>query len=655
MGKDKASGSNGLTTEFFLKAWSIVGQDFKALLDDMLFGDDDWARVNKAYITFFRKHNGGLGVIDLDKHNIARLSRWLWGIASGAVAVWTHIVRNFYFGKKLWQANHCTTSWSHVWKGIYGAKSMFGMGMETTLSKWDTTTLFQFDRWASNQRLANVFPDLFSICRVKHGCVTEYINRDTEEWEFTWTVDQLRANIWRPATRDTDDNHFWRWNPSSIYTTQSMYKRLVERGIRDRRSERIWHCKGSMKMKCLRVMGERSDMEKGDEIVMPGFRFHPTDEELVGFYLKRKVQQRPLPIELIRQLDIYKYDPWDLPKLATTGEKEWYFYCPRDRKYKNSPRPNRVTGAGFWKATGTDRPIYSSEGTKCIGLKKSLVFYRGRAAKGIKTDWMMHEFRLPPLTDASLPNRLSNKHISISDSLAICKIFKKTNSMAHRAISHPWMSPLPETHGAGAAGLFITSDTAQGTQLSSRMASYPMEHASSTIQFAFNNTVTQQDNTISSYPLEFDSTSSKHSSLIKYCSPSLPPISSVEVAPTSFIFSPEEVHASTKCNMDITSMLTNLSTSMLGNVDKALTSIDFSQQHQYNELSVDSTMTNTANLDNGESMCNLSNTTCGDRRSVSFPFMLPNISGEWKSNSPWDPPAYSCDISPNFSSNKCFT
>lgn len=98
-------------------------------------------------------------------------------------------------------------------------------------------------------------------------------------------------------------------------------------------------------------------------------------------------------------------------ELATTGEKEWYFYCPRDRKYRNSARPNRVTGAGFWKATGTDRPIYSSEGTKCIGLKKSLVFYKGRAAKGVKTDWMMHEFRLPSLTDSVPPKRLMDKSI----------------------------------------------------------------------------------------------------------------------------------------------------------------------------------------------------------------------------------------------------
>lgn len=92
-------------------------------------------------------------------------------------------------------------------------------------------------------------------------------------------------------------------------------------------------------------------------------------------------------------------------ELAMTGEKEWYFYCPRDRKYRNSARPNRVTGAGFWKATGTDRPIYASEGSKCIGLKKSLVFYKGRAAKGVKTDWMMHEFRLPSLIDHNTPSK----------------------------------------------------------------------------------------------------------------------------------------------------------------------------------------------------------------------------------------------------------
>jgi hypothetical protein len=104
-------------------------------------------------------------------------------------------------------------------------------------------------------------------------------------------------------------------------------------------------------------------------------------------------------------------------ELASTGEKEWYFYCPRDRKYRNSTRPNRVTVAGFWKATGTDRPIYSWERTKCIGLKKSLVFYKGRAAKGIKTDWMMHEYRMPSLSDPSLPKIPKDKNIPVNVSI----------------------------------------------------------------------------------------------------------------------------------------------------------------------------------------------------------------------------------------------
>ena len=58
---------------------------------------------------------------------------------------------------------------------------------------------------------------------------------------------------------------------------------------------------------------DNNNSNKVDDVIMPGFRFHPTDEELVGFYLKRKILQQNLPIELIKQVDIYKYDPWDLP------------------------------------------------------------------------------------------------------------------------------------------------------------------------------------------------------------------------------------------------------------------------------------------------------------------------------------------------------
>lgn len=134
-----------------------------------------------------------------------------------------------------------------------------------------------------------------------------------------------------------------------------------------------------------------------DVASMPGFRFQPTEEELVGFYLRSMVVGKPrLEVELINMLDLYRYDPWELPALAfMRGEREWLFFCPRDKKYPNGARPNRVTTSGYWKATGTDRQVRRAADARCIGLKKTLVFYTGKAPKGRKTEWIMNEYRLP--------------------------------------------------------------------------------------------------------------------------------------------------------------------------------------------------------------------------------------------------------------------
>ena len=79
---------------------------------------------------------------------------------------------------------------------------------------------------------------------------------------------------------------------------------------------------------------------------------------------------------------------------AAYGDKEWYFFSPRDRKYPNGIRPNRAAGSGYWKATGTDKPIHRGATGESVGVKKALVFYKGRPPKGTKTNWIMHEYRL---------------------------------------------------------------------------------------------------------------------------------------------------------------------------------------------------------------------------------------------------------------------
>ncbi|KAF4363830.1 hypothetical protein F8388_000495 [Cannabis sativa] len=125
----------------------------------------------------------------------------------------------------------------------------------------------------------------------------------------------------------------------------------------------------------------RSSQEQHPKLP-PGFRFHPTDEELVVHYLKRKAASAPLPVTIIAEIDLYKFDPWELPSKASFGEQEWYFFSPRDRKYPNGARPNRAATSGYWKATGTDKPIMSSNGChEKVGVKKALVFYGGKPPK----------------------------------------------------------------------------------------------------------------------------------------------------------------------------------------------------------------------------------------------------------------------------------
>ncbi|TVU09037.1 hypothetical protein EJB05_42477 [Eragrostis curvula] len=134
------------------------------------------------------------------------------------------------------------------------------------------------------------------------------------------------------------------------------------------------------------------DVGVGD--LPPGFRFHPTDEELVGYYLFRKAIDGSFCGRAIAEIDLNKCEPWELPDKAKMGEKEWYFFSLRDRKYPTGLRTNRATVAGYWKATGKDREIRSARTGALVGMKKTLVFYRGRAPKGNKTSWVMHEYRL---------------------------------------------------------------------------------------------------------------------------------------------------------------------------------------------------------------------------------------------------------------------
>ncbi|XP_044464401.1 NAC domain-containing protein 67-like [Mangifera indica] len=156
----------------------------------------------------------------------------------------------------------------------------------------------------------------------------------------------------------------------------------------------------------------------------PGYRFKPSDEELVVHYLRKKILNESLPPNRIEEVELYKRNPQDLAENYTSnGDNEWYFFTPRDRKYKNGQRPNRSAGDGYWKATGADRPV-NHKGVK-VGSRKVLVFYKGKPPNGDKTYWIMHEF-----TVANLPRRKKSpvENDMRLDDWVLCRLYKNSKS-----------------------------------------------------------------------------------------------------------------------------------------------------------------------------------------------------------------------------------
>ncbi|CAN6439187.1 unnamed protein product [Victoria cruziana] len=168
-----------------------------------------------------------------------------------------------------------------------------------------------------------------------------------------------------------------------------------------------------------------------DEQLIPGFRFYPTEEELVGFYLQHKLLH-PLDdrfSHVIPVVDIYNYDPWQLQeKSGLLNKKEtdqWFFFCPRQQKGAQG-RPNRIAPSGYWKATGS--PGYVFGNNKMIGTKRTLVFYEGRAPTGTKTKWKMNEFAFIPQEQTTT----STGHLEMEiqrDEFCVCRIYVNSGSV----------------------------------------------------------------------------------------------------------------------------------------------------------------------------------------------------------------------------------
>eukprot|EP00257_Ricinus_communis_P004392 XP_002517569.2 NAC transcription factor 32 [Ricinus communis] len=188
---------------------------------------------------------------------------------------------------------------------------------------------------------------------------------------------------------------------------------------------------------------DNNNREEGEylKILPPGYKFKPSDGELIVHYLQRKILNQTLPPHRINELEMYKFNPEtlaaDYASSGNGGREEWYFFSPRDQKYPNGSRLRRDPKCGYWKSTGAYKDVRFN-GHK-VGLKRLLVFYKRRSPFH-KTDWIMHEF--------SINNPLDRRRPGIHDmelwqhDWVLCRVYNRIYNKPPKASSRPAQQPL---------------------------------------------------------------------------------------------------------------------------------------------------------------------------------------------------------------------
>ncbi|RCV28844.1 hypothetical protein SEVIR_5G441400v4 [Setaria viridis] len=174
-----------------------------------------------------------------------------------------------------------------------------------------------------------------------------------------------------------------------------------------------------------------------------GFRFRPTDEELLLHYLRRKALACPLPAGIIPDADLARLHPWDLLPPAAGGDADgerFFFHLPATRCWRKGGGAARAAGTGLWRPSGKEKLVVSPRCKRPVGTKRTLVFYRGRGRAAARTDWAMHEYRLlpsglHPFHGCAAAGNAPTAHVSCHGAAAdwvVCRIFKRTKPAAHR-------------------------------------------------------------------------------------------------------------------------------------------------------------------------------------------------------------------------------
>ncbi|KAM1341574.1 hypothetical protein ACFX2F_006008 [Malus domestica] len=122
-----------------------------------------------------------------------------------------------------------------------------------------------------------------------------------------------------------------------------------------------------------------------------GFRFHPTDQELISFFPYNRVLRREYCENLIYEFDLFgKTPPWVVwENFGGPGlqDQDLYFFC--QLKPRSQARIKREIDAGGTWSQSNSKPVKNLQNEKAIGKKRNLRYEKeGCEHDG---DWLLEE------------------------------------------------------------------------------------------------------------------------------------------------------------------------------------------------------------------------------------------------------------------------
>ncbi|XP_068326743.1 NAC transcription factor 29-like [Pyrus communis] len=178
-------------------------------------------------------------------------------------------------------------------------------------------------------------------------------------------------------------------------------------------------------LKCSTVQEGKKDAE----IRLPlGYRFDPTGDEILVYYLFNKIMDRAMPTyDLIKEVDVYECDPNQLPNgdfRHTADFNAAYYFANREPFDACEGKIIKTaTNGGYWKVIDDEEEVLFEDSNVIVGFETVMKFYKGQAPNGTKTPFVMNEYRLNPRV---VPAHVLNESIKNKiEKYVVCQIINK--------------------------------------------------------------------------------------------------------------------------------------------------------------------------------------------------------------------------------------